>query len=231
MPFCNAKSYRTAAGFLVLAGLLFSLLLSACAPATTQVISGDPRSYLMNTSELPDGQYYFVPEGDAFLIPNEAAVSEFGKEKAEQLIQETERVTAGRVHYQISDPSIAAPQVYLATVVIHQSAEAAQKAVEQYNIAALYPEGGWQVEKDALKIGDRTIVETGETQDSSGRRAVSIRVEFSYRNVSADVMIFGLNDTVTLGKAEQAARAVLVKLQTAELTNGPVPTLTPSADQ
>lgn len=225
------KSYCVVLNRIALIGLLFTILLSGCAPAAEQVITGDPRTYLLNTSELPSGEKYFVPEGDAFLIPNEAAISELGVDKANQLMNETQRVSAGRVHYQISDTTIHLPQVYLVSVVIHQNAQAARTAVEKYNIAALYPDGGWKVEKDAIKLGDIAIVETGESQDTSGHKATSIRIEFAYRNASVDVLIFGLSDTVTAGKAEQIARSVLAKLQTARLSTPPVPTLIPETSQ
>jgi hypothetical protein len=207
--------------------ILLSLLLAACAPAAPQVITGDPRDYLLETADLSTKATYFIPEGEKISVPNEMAISAFGKDAGEALVRETERISAGRVHYQSSEATTTAPQVYLATVVIHQTAAAAQKAVEQYNIAALYPDGGWKVSDEKLNLGDKSLVEIGETMDQSGRKATSIRVEFAYRNASADVMVFGMQDVVTVSTAEKAARAVLARLQSAPLSSGPIATMTP----
>lgn len=206
--------------------LLFGLLiLPGCASTSDQVIGGDPRDYLLQQADLPSGATYFMPENQVFLIPNEAAIGAFGQEKGQALITETARVSAGRVHYQRTEADAPAPAYYVITVTLHQNAAGARTALEKYNIASMYPEGGWTILKDPPSIGDLTLAETGQGADQSGMKVVNYRIEFAYRNASVDVLVAGLEKDVRLETAVRAARAVLARLQKAPLTTPPLSTV------
>ncbi len=209
----------------------FLALLAACASTSGQVIGGDPRTYLLQQADLPDSAAYYMPENETFLIPNETAIGAFGQETGQKLIDETARVNSGRVHYQRSEGTGSGPAYYVATVTLHQNAEGAQAAVSRYNIASLFPDGGWAVLKDPPAIGDLTVVETGQAASQSGQKVINYRVEFAYRNVSVDVLVAGLEKDVTLEMAAKAARAVLARLKMAPLSEPPIPTPAPATVQ
>lgn len=212
----------------LLAACLLPFLMTACAetPAAPdgRLITGDPRPYLLNPVDFPNGNAYYMPENQAFMIPNETAIQAFGKEKGEMLIKDEERVVGWRVHYQASRSDQPGPQVYLATIVQHQSAKGAQIAVEKYNNALLFPEGGWKIEPDGPKVGDLSVTITGASKDEQGSPMMNYRIEYAYRNMSVDILVFGPEKEVTLDMAKSAATAVLLKLKTAELGRGPIPT-------
>jgi hypothetical protein len=202
--------------------------LAACTGADNQLINDSPREYLLKPVDLPSNNFY-IPENDSFSIPNEAAVGSLGKEKGEALVKEEERVTAWRVHYQADSQDQAGPLVYVVTITQHQSAKGAQVAVEKYNTAALNPDGGWTIEKSDIKLGDKTIVQTGVTEDQQGRKAINYRIEYAYRNMSVDVLVYGLEHQITLDMAQKAAHAVLLRLQGAPTSAAPLRTMTPTA--
>ncbi len=206
--------------------LLVLLFLSACTSASEQVISGDPRQYLLATNELPNASAYTMPDNGASLVPNAAAIGTLGQQKGQALITETERVTGSRVRFQRVGGvnSIPGPDSYAITVTIHQSAKGARTTVQKYNIASLDPHGGWTVEQNPPSIGDLTVVETSQSANQSGQKVVTYHVEFAYRNASVDVLVAGLAKDVPLTTATAAARQVLAKLQTAPLANPPIPT-------
>ena len=206
-------------GALALCVLMVSL--TACA-ADNQIITADPRDYLLQFEDLPSGVSYVIPEADVLSIPNEMALEAFGEEKGRAIITEEERIIGWRVHYQANDPAQADVQVYLASVVQHQSAKGARTAVEKYNNAALFPDGGWVVEQATFQLGDETVVESAPTQDAQGRKAISYRVEFAYRNISVDVLVFGLEDKVSVDDAKRAATTILARLKVAPLGSGPL---------
>lgn len=209
--------------------LFLLLLLPACAKQTGQVIGGDPRAYLLQIVDLPAASTYFMPENEAFLIPNAAAIGAFGQEKGQALIDETQRVSSARVHFQRAEEKKPGPAYYVATVTLHQSAQGARTAVEKYNIAKMYPDGGWTVVKDPPAVGDLTIAETGQAANPSGQKVFNYRIEFAYRNASVDMLVAGLEKDVSLETAAKAARAVLTRLQTAPLTTPPLPTMVPAS--
>jgi hypothetical protein len=206
-----------------LALCLAIFVLTACSATDDAVIKGNPRDYLLKPADLPSTSFY-IPETDAFSIPNEMAVSAFGKEKAGTMIQEEERVTAWRVHYQANTADQPGPQVYVVTITQHQSAKGAKTAVEKYNSAALYPDGGWKLEANAAKVGDTSLAEIGPTEDAQGQKLITYRIEFAYRNMSADVLVYGLEKEVSLTTVEKAATDVLRRLQSAPTGRGPIPT-------
>jgi hypothetical protein len=203
------------------------LFLSGCTQAPEQVISADPRGFLLQLADLPVGVTYYMPENEAFLIPNETAIGAFGQEKGQALLDDTQRVTSARVHFQRNDAKKAAPEYYVVTVTLHQSAKGAQTVLEKYNVASLFPDGGWTVEDTKITMGDKAIVETGTTADPSGKRAINYRIEFTYRNASVDVLVCGLEKEVNLDTAAQAARYVLDRLKAAPLSKAPlaIPTI------
>ena len=215
------------AKFIIRITVFLLLLLSACASASEKVISGDPRTYLLQTNDLPKTATYYIPENRAFLIPNDTAIGAFGQEKGQALIDETARVISARVHYQRSEQDTSGPAYYVATVTLHQNAKGAQAAVSRYNIASLYPEGGWTVVKEPPKVGDLTVVETSQLANQSGQKVYNYRVEFAYRNVSVDVLVAGLEKDVSQETVVRAAQAVLARLKTAPLSTPPVPTPLP----
>lgn len=211
----------------LLAAAAFLLVsLAACASAPAGIIKDDPQNYLLKEADLPARITYYSPENGVIYIPNEMAIGAFGKEKGEALVKDEERVTAARLHFQRAENQKAAADTYLSTVTLHQSAKGAQTAVEKYNYAALYPDGGWKI-ISGPSLGDKTLIETGETNDPQGHKAVNYRIEFAYRNASVDILVFGLQSDVTLDTATQAAQTVLNKLKTAPLGSGPIPTPTP----
>lgn len=220
---------RLLQGFLTFC--LLTVSLSACSNAPSykdgKIITDDPRDYLLKPVDFDAANNFYIPENDAFVILNEMAVGSLGKEKGEALVADQERVVGWRVHYQANKEDQDGPQVYLSTITQHQSAKGAQAAVEKYNSAALYPDGGWIVEDVDLNMGDKYIVETGATENSQGRRAVTYRIEFAFRNISADILVYGLEKEVNQEMAVKAARAVLLRLHTAPFGTGPVPTPTP----
>jgi hypothetical protein len=172
-----------------------------------------------------------MPENEAFIVPNEMAIGAFGQEKGQALVNETERVTAARVHFQRSGENTSAPEYYVVTVTLHQSAKGAQTAIEKYNIASLFPDGGWKIEDTKISLGEKAMVETGLVANPSGQRAINYRIEFTYRNASVDVLVCGLEKDVNLETAAKAARFVLDRLKAAPLSKPPVPTPSPMAPQ
>ncbi len=223
------RSKRILPGILAISLLILALTgcSSAGAADAGKLIADSPRGYLLTAGDIPGGSNFYMPENEAFQIPNQAAILAFGQDKGETLVSEEERVDSWRVHFQASKPDQPGPQVYLATVTQHQSAKGAQSAVEKYNYAALYPDGGWTMQDVKLDLGDKYVVEAGPTEDQQGRKAQNYRIEFSYRNMSVDVLVFGLTDQVKLDQATQAAKAVLLRLKAAPLSSGPILTPTP----
>ena len=201
---------------------LFSLfLLTSCGAFQIQVISGDPREFVLQMEDLPPGIRYYTPPEFDYATSNEYILLHRGVTDGQEFIDATGRLGGWLLAYSRYDPDDPAPATFSSEATLFQDSKGSRKTVSEFNSARLYPEAGWQVVDAGVKLGDQVMIERRPEVDFSGEAAVAYRIEFAFRNVVGNLYVYGLEKDLSLENAVDYAAKMLEKMKTAPLHRPP----------
>ena len=208
---------------------LTSTLVNTATPTPdVRIITTDSKDFLLEPSDLPLDAKYYLPDS-SWISPhlNEEVISTWGVEKGRDYVIKTGRIKGWWVYYLRSTRAVQAPEQVFSNVIMYKTAEGAQLTVNEYNYTKTEPQNGYKIINPEFKLGDVSIVLTKETTNSGGDTEIVYVVEFTYRNYAVRTIATGLKKDLPTNFVENAARAVLQKLEKANLeyplTSTPTP--------
>jgi hypothetical protein len=179
-----------------------------------RVIIGNPEEYILLPEDLP--HKYILNRGDSTPHVNSEILSARGIEDGKAYLEATGRLGGWIIWYECVERTAIAPEWIRSYVVMYDS-------VDGPDIAKL-PDWDWVdedyeiIEMD-LDLGEWNRVSIYKERQPSGKYYVVYSIEFNYRNVWTEILGAGLESDVRHEYLENAARAVLVKLEAAPLDN------------
>lgn len=178
-----------------------------------RIIEGDPDDFILSKDDLPD-KYILYP-GDSTPHNNSEILDVRGVEEGKAYLDATGRIGGWIIYYGLVDDTVIAPEWIRSYIVMYDNVNGPSIAQS--------PEWDWAGEDREIldinvNLGDRSRVYTIRERQSSGKVYVFYAIQFSYRNVWAEVMGIGYESDIRHEYVENAARAVLEKLKNAPLS-------------
>lgn len=165
-----------------------------------------------------EGDYHLPDSSWTSPYPNQEILDDWGDEAGQDYIERTGRVAGWYAYYQRGAETAQLPEILYSNIVQYETAEGARCSVLEYNEAVAGPDEGWELLDQALELGDASVVLISRETDPDGEKRIWYMVEFAYRNFAVIVGGWGRVDDVQPEFIEQAARAVLARLEAAPLT-------------
>lgn len=197
---------------------------TAAPPALSpgQELSEVLKDLVLTPEDLPvESEYYLAQPGDSRPFHNTDVVASWGGLSGWEYLQATGRVDGYFADYLRGSEIASGPEEFFCNVTVFTTAEGARLSLTDYNLVANAEpdESQWTFgENPDLELGDLYLILTSQvSQPGVGDRAW-YRIEFSYKNYVGVVAGFGAEDEVPQDFIEEAARALLAKIEAAPLT-------------
>jgi hypothetical protein len=182
------------------------------------IIDTNPEDFVLWPNDLPsDGEYYLPGPGWEGQNTNDEVIARWPPGKGQEYIQRTERVTGYYVYYLRGNDKAATPAEFYCNVIQFRTVEGAQTFVKEYTMAVRYPSQGWQTVATRMDLGDISNAEYRIETISGGFKKTLYYIEFSYFNMGAYVYAYDYEQNVNHTFVEDAAQAILDKIQAAPL--------------
>jgi hypothetical protein len=182
------------------------------------IIDTNPEDFALWPNDLPsEGEYYLPGPGWEGQNTNDEVIARWPPGKGQEYIQRTERVTGYWVTYLRGNDKTDTPAEFYCNVIQFRTVEGAQTFVRDYTMAGRYPSQGWQTVTDRMDLGDINNAEYRIETISGGFKKTLYYIEFSYFNVGAYVYAYDYEQNVNQAFVEDAAQAILDKIQGAPL--------------
>jgi hypothetical protein len=190
--------------------ITFTALPSPSPTPDLQIISIEPKEFLLAIDALPGEGKYYLPNVN-WISPhrNSEIIQDRGAEAGEKYINETGRVDGWFVYYKSGTSNKPVPDTIYDNVILFNSIEGPRVYMEEYAGG----EDDYTERTTDLKIGDITKV---FEKNESGN--ISVTIEFSYRNYVHRVAGLDMNGA-SEKVIEDIARELLEDLQNAQLVN------------
>lgn len=179
-----------------------------------RIIKGDPDDFILTKEDLPDN--YILYPGDSTPHNNSEILDVRGIEDGKGYLDATGRIGGWIIWYGLANETVVAPKWIQSYIVIYDNADGPSIAKS--------PKWDWVGENEEeildidIELGDWNRVYTVKERQSSGKVTVFYAIEFYYRNVWARVSGYGIESDIRHEYIENAARAVLEKLENAPLS-------------
>ncbi len=182
-----------------------------------RIIEGDPFDFQIKQTDLPlEGKYYIPDETWLHGSPNQEIIAGRGIEKGKEYVESTGRIMGFWVDHLRGTIAAALPEEVYCDIAFFKTSAGALLAETKYNYpTVLSPEAGWVIKDLPNQIGDFTVA--SEIVDNSKNR-VWRQISFAFRNVTVNVLGYGMDSDVQWDFLESLARIELAKLQEAPLS-------------
>lgn len=182
-----------------------------------RIIGGDPEDYILVPEDLPDK--FILSRGNSTPHLNSEILSARGVEDGKKYLDATGRIGGWIIWYYRASEIPIAPDWIQSYIVMYDSVEGPVVAKsDEYD----WVDEDWEILDMDLDLGDWNRVSIFRERQSSGKYYVWYAIEFHYKNVWSEVLGQGLESDVQHEYIEDAALAVLEKLQEAPLSAPPL---------
>ncbi len=183
-----------------------------------RVIAEDSKNFLLKQDDLPrEAKYYLPNAGWISRHTNAEVVSGWTVEEGREYLARTGRIEGWWVYYKRGTKTVIAPDQMYCNVVKYKTAEGARLVVTDYNNTVRQADEGWTLVDRKIDLGDINLISTNSEITSGGDKLVWYSIEFAYRNFFVEVAGYGYEKEVSHDFVENAARAILKKLESAPL--------------
>jgi len=177
-----------------------------------RIIVGNPEDYILLPEDLPNK--YILNRGDSTPHINSEILSARGIEDGKAYLEATGRLGGWIIWYECVESTAIAPDWIRSYIVMYDSVDGPDIAMlPEWN--TVYED--FEIIKMDIDLGEWNQVSEYRERQPSGKYYVNYVIEFTYRNIWAEVMGIGLETDVRHEYLEDAARAVLAKLEAASL--------------
>jgi hypothetical protein len=177
-----------------------------------RIIVGNPEDYILLPEDLPNK--YILNRGDSTPHINSEILSARGIEDGKAYLEATGRLGGWIIWYECVESTAIAPDWIRSYIVMYDSIDGPDIAMlPEWN--TVY-EGYETIDLD-LKLGEWNRVSVYKERQASGKYFLRYVIEFTYRNIWAEIYGSGIESDVRHEYLENAARAVLEKLEAAPL--------------
>lgn len=200
---------------------------TATAPAAAPELPGEQntsealKALLLTPEDLPvEARYYLPDPGSSSPFHNTEVVAAWGGLPGWDYLQATGRVDGYYADYLRGSETASAPEELFCNIVEFETPEGARLSLTDYNLVAMDEPGGTQwsyVERPGMDLGDIYLILSTREPQPGGVDRLWYRIEFSHQNYVGVVAGFGWENQVTHEFMENAARALLGKIEAAPL--------------
>ena len=186
-----------------------------------RVIRYPSKNLILSQWDLPFEGYYYLPSSSSTgPITEMTFINAWGEENANEYMTQTGWIEGHWVAYYRGSEGVGGPEKVYNSVNIFENTTGAQASVLQYNpTETSWVDENWTVVDIEMELGDTNITtEKRESVDVS-KEITWYRITFSYRNVEVIVEARDWADQISHEFVENAARAVLARIEAVELVD------------
>lgn len=206
--------------------LTSTITVTASPTPDLRIINIDPQDFLLKPEELPREAKYYLPNS-AWISPhlNSEVVSGWTVEKGKEYLARTGRINGWVVYYAKGTRTVYAPDEIFNNVIMFNSSTGASLFVTDYSYRKRFPKENWEaVDYKIENLGQVYDVERKVRVTSGGDKLIQYCISFAYYNYGVMTCGTGLEKDIVPEIIETGARAVLKKLQNAQLVFPPTET-------
>jgi len=178
-----------------------------------RIIIGDPEDYILLKEDVPIR--YILHAGDSTPHNNSEILSVRGIEEGKAYLDSTGRLSGWIIYYGRDDNTAIAPEWIRSYIVMYDSNEGPRIAKEEWD----WDDEDIEFLDIAMDLGDWNRTRVYKERSSGGKYYLRYAIEFYYRSIWAEIMVWGWESEIKHEFVENAARAVLEKLKNAPLSN------------